>query len=219
MDSQFRFKNNTRVKLRSVDPTFYMGMAKTGNEGWIIKHRVDKFGLPEVYIRWDTDHWAYNEQPDCWTYEDHFDLAQMEENVAQEDDKKSNVTPEDIARLKQIIARYEGGPSETEMAMNQSPEQLSELDLLSDELDEAHANQMEKSQRIVQDAEAFFTVAVHRGQHADAPMGELVIHTAGSSQSPETDALLGAQLSSMAATFHNETALMNIRFLTDVGEE
>ena len=216
MDSNFKFTDNTRVKLRPVDPTFYSGMAKTGNEGWIIKHRVDKFGLPEVFIRWDPDHWAYNEQPDCWTYEEHFDLAEAEkvEKMAQDDNKK--LTPEDIARLKRFINRYERGDED---AANQAPEQLSEVQVLTDQLDERHAEQITKSQKIVEGAEAFFTVSIHRGEHPDAPMGELRIHTAGSSQSPETDALLGAQLSTMAASFHNDTALMNIRFLTDVGDD
>lgn len=71
-----KFPDNTRVKLRDgVHPGFYQGRAYAGMEGWIRKHKSEDLGYQEVYIEWDRDHWSYNNTPDLWTWEDHFEKA------------------------------------------------------------------------------------------------------------------------------------------------
>ena len=77
--TEFKIPLKHRVKLRDgVDPSFYGGMAKVGNEGWVIARQRDRFGLPQIFIQWDPFHWAYNHQPDGWTFEEHFDLVGKE---------------------------------------------------------------------------------------------------------------------------------------------
>ena len=78
-----RFKINTRVRLREgIDPAFFDGLSRVGNEGWVRRRKRDRYGYPEVLIEWDADHWAYNGQPDCWTMEGQFEAA--EENDMKE---------------------------------------------------------------------------------------------------------------------------------------
>ncbi len=90
-----RFKPNTRVKLRDgIDPTFYNGYSRVGNEGWIRKRKLDKHGYPQVFIEWDRNHWAYNGQQDGWTWENHFDSVggeDMGETPKQEPEFEENV--------------------------------------------------------------------------------------------------------------------------------
>jgi hypothetical protein len=86
-EPQQRFKANTRVRLREgVDPGFYNGFSRVGNEGWVRKRKLDKYGYPQVLVEWDKDHWAYNGQPDGWTWEGHFEIAE-DANMSETPDK------------------------------------------------------------------------------------------------------------------------------------
>lgn len=81
----FHIPRNRRVRLRNtVDPAVYGDFACVGNEGWVEDRREDRFGLPEVLIKWDTNHWAYNGVPDCWTFEEHFELVEDNMNKQQQ---------------------------------------------------------------------------------------------------------------------------------------
>ena len=86
-EPQQRFKANARVRLREgVDPGFYNGFSRVGNEGWVRKRKLDKYGYPQVLVEWDKDHWAYNGQPDGWTWEGHFEIAE-DANMSETPDK------------------------------------------------------------------------------------------------------------------------------------
>lgn len=72
-----QFPIGTRIRLKDgVDPSFYDGFSRVGNEGWVRKAKRDRYGYPEVYVEFDRDHWAYNGQPDCWTMEGQFEAAE-----------------------------------------------------------------------------------------------------------------------------------------------
>lgn len=74
--AEYRLPINSRVRLRDgIDPQLYKGLSCTGNEGWVRNHR-DDLGYPQVLVEWDRDHWSYNGAPNCWTYEEHFDLIE-----------------------------------------------------------------------------------------------------------------------------------------------
>ncbi len=85
MENKPRFAPNTRVRLKDgVDPDFYDGFSRTGNEGWVRKTKHDSYGYPRVFIQWDKDHWAYNGQEDTWTWEGHFEMAQEHDSLEDE---------------------------------------------------------------------------------------------------------------------------------------
>lgn len=44
----------------------------TGGSLGVVKAKRDDEGFPMVYIEWDKAHWRYAGEPDCWTYEEHF---------------------------------------------------------------------------------------------------------------------------------------------------
>lgn len=72
-----QFPDNARVKIRdNVHSGFYGGYGLPGNVGWIREHREEKYGYHQVLVEWDKDHWAYNGQPDGWTWEGHFEQAE-----------------------------------------------------------------------------------------------------------------------------------------------
>src|SRR5271170_1972050 len=77
MVTTYRLPIDSRVRLRDgIDPSLYKGFSCTGNEGWVRDHRADEHGYPQVMVEWDHDHWAYNGAPNCWTWENHFDLVE-----------------------------------------------------------------------------------------------------------------------------------------------
>jgi hypothetical protein len=199
-----RISDNSRVRLRGlVDPTFYEGMAKTGNEGWVRKHRIDRNGLPEVWVEWDREHWADNMQPNRWTFEEHFDVVEEGSAMAEDND----ITPEDMKLFLQFRQMMQG----QEKSVAPDPEVI---DLEANH--QAHfVAQKERATELMNEAEAFFYIGVSRQVDGESsPRGALVVGTAGDSLSPETDLVLGMQLSAFAARFHDEAALMLIQHLT-----
>jgi hypothetical protein len=202
-----KISDNSRVRLRGlVDPTFYEGMAKTGNEGWVRKHRTDRNGLPEVWIEWDREHWADNMQPDRWTFEEHFDVVK-EGRMADE------ITPEDMKLFLQFREMMQGQEA---VAVDSEPE-VTDLEA---EHQAYFVAQRERATEIMANAEAFFCIGVQRQTGGEqARQGALVVGTAGDSLSPETDLVLGMQLSTFASRFHDEAALMLIHDLTSDGDD
>ncbi len=99
MDATHRLPLNSRVRLRDgIDPALYNGFTCTGNEGWIRNQRDDEAGYSHVLIEWDHDHWAYNGAPNCWTWEDHFDLVEEPKMPEMPQDPQETSTPEEALR-------------------------------------------------------------------------------------------------------------------------
>ncbi len=82
-----RFVEGQRVRLRDgVNPEFYGGMSCTGNEGWVKATQLDeRYGYPKIFVEWDKDHWAYNQAPDTWTWEGHFEEVDMPDENNEKD--------------------------------------------------------------------------------------------------------------------------------------
>jgi len=102
-----RFPANTRVRLREgVDPGFYGGYSRVGSEGWVRRRKKDKYGYPQVLIEWDKDHWAYNGQEDCWTWEGHFEAVDetQETQMPEQDDKPQPTSDDEFKAHIQAIA-------------------------------------------------------------------------------------------------------------------
>lgn len=193
---QARYQDGTRVRLRGeVDPTFYAGLAKVGNEGWITSHRTDRNGLPECYIQWDRLHWADNRQPNGWTYEEHFDL--VKEPVT------DTPTPEQLAHLWTTMKAIFVGDTPGPPVEPQADDKVAQ-----------YQESAKEAAAAVEDAEAFITITVSRDPDEAAPDGRMGVSMFGFSISPETEAVLGMQLAQAAAKFHQDAALLNIKHFT-----
>lgn len=156
--TDFRIPLNSRVSLRDgLDPNLYNGFGVVGSQGWIKKHKVDEFGYPHVYIQWDKDHWAYNGAPDGWTWEDHFNVVEV--------NMKDNKDKELATRLLDMLREYS---SEDEEVTS----------------DEDAAEDFVQAQQMLEDADSFVLVTAHRmrdgvrlrgANHFDSTESELVI--------------------------------------------
>jgi hypothetical protein len=85
-----QFPVGTRVRLRDgVDPGFYNGFSRVGNEGWVRKRKLDRFQYPQIYVEWDRlNDWSYNGAEDGWTWQGHFEA--VEENQMAEAAQPNN---------------------------------------------------------------------------------------------------------------------------------
>ncbi len=120
-----RFKINTRVRLRGgVDPNFFGGLSRTGQEGWIKRRKRDRYGYPEVLIEWDKDFWAYNGQPDCWTMEGQFEA--VEESMSQESEEYNASRDEKVRALTETFIRSLFGALGVEEEQVSAPEEPEE---------------------------------------------------------------------------------------------
>jgi hypothetical protein len=95
-----RFSVNTRVRLKDgVDPGFYEGFTRVGQEGWVRKRRLERYGYPQIYVEWDKDAWSFNGQPDGWGWEGQFEAVEGYE-MAEPDD---NIQPEEQPDFESVV--------------------------------------------------------------------------------------------------------------------
>ncbi len=190
-----RFKINTRVRLREgVDPAFFNGYSRVGNEGWIRRRKRDRYGYPEVLVEWDKDHWAYNGQPDCWSMEGQFEAA--EENDVSQLDPNQNRNEQVRDLTEKFITALFGTLGVTEEA--QAPEEEQQIDSAQWEALAAGASDA------VQNAPAYIVIALEYLQKEDAPPMIIprVFHAA---KEPEYKLIMQSQLAHVLASMQDET--------------
>ena len=208
---EYRFPEKSRVRLRDgIDPQFYNGLAKVGNEGVITGHRRDKLGFPEIYIKWDREHWAYNHQPDCWTYEDHFEL--VEEPEVDDKDKREmfqQAMSGFADQMAKLMGMADAEPqAEPKVEVQSDPED----DLPFANREERFNAQRDRAIELLKQegTESFVVTAIRRRPHPDALEGELRAGVAHDSLSPEAELANGAQLAALAAQFHEAAAILQL---------
>jgi hypothetical protein len=193
--TEFRFQKGDRIRLRDgVDPGFYEGMAKVGNVGVVTDRRRDRFGLPEVYVKWDRNHWAYNRQPDRWTFEDHFDL---EERPVSDHPSRADMARKAAADFAETMAKLFAEP-------DQDPESQASLPVeQGPDADEAAARSeaIQQAASAMVEAEGFVTIVVHRKPHPDLPFGALSTEVYADCATVESEAIINFQLARLNAKF------------------
>jgi hypothetical protein len=209
MDEAPRLPLKARVRLRDgLGTALYDGMAKVGNEGWITDRRSDRFGFPEVYIHWDQFHWAYNYQPDGWTFEDHFDIVKT---MADNNDIRKQISDMAAGFAKLAESLDDGPPDAFPEAEAEAPE-----DTQSDfATDEAYDQSIAKAVKTLQASEAFMLVAINREPHPMVKEGMLKPSVVGNAKTADTQVVVGMQLSQLAAGYHHDAALSLIGTMGD----
>lgn len=185
-----RFSDNTRVKLKDdIEPDFYNGYGRVGNEGWITKHQRDPHGYPMVYIQWDKDHWAYNGAPDKWTWEDHFDL--VKEPMSQS--SKADSIRELVAAFgEQLAAVVDDGPVEAQVVEDTDPE-------FEEVVKSAFASASE--------SEGFILVTL-KDNVEDEALEPLIFHA---SKDEKASLLLQLQLAQLTVSFQQRLVMAKLR--------
>lgn len=208
--TEFLFAVGDRVKLRDgIDPSFYEGMSKVGNEGWVTAHRRDRFGLPEVYVRWDPNHWAYNRQRDGWTYQEHFDPVKEQKSVSDKADQAREAALTFANQIASIFVQDDpGAPAAAVVEQRTAPTPMVG-DAAQDEVAE-YAQDIEKARTVALGSESFITLAITRKPDDRAPQGALHLEVVGNALTPEASALLGAHLSRIGADCHMTSATSHI---------
>lgn len=221
--TDYRFHKNDRVRLRAVvDPSFYGGYACVGNEGWIRKRRRDtRFGLPEVYIEWDKNHWTYNGAENRWTFEDHFDL--VEESMPDNNDELMKSFAAFLESREQAAEapkkKKSTGPNERiQGIMDRYRQSLADTDSDEEEADETeadeYANAIVAANEILGECEGFILVGVARKQIPEAPQGVLIPLMFNYSTTPESEVLALASIATHVAQAHQDLAAQTIAYLT-----
>src|ERR1700689_3762293 len=113
MEVQCKFQEGGRVRIKdNIDPFNYGGMTTIGNEGTIAAIQEDRFGLPQVFIQWDKNHWTYNGAPDGWTFEDHFDIVESTMTEPSKQELAKQLGQQFVEGLTNLFAETEDKPSQ-----------------------------------------------------------------------------------------------------------
>lgn len=220
----FHFPERSRVRLKDgINPEFYNGLAKVGNVGVITGHRRDKLGFPEIFIKWDQEHWAYNQQSDCWTYENHFELVEVPKV---NDKEKREILAQAASAFADQMAKVIGLPETSQNASTESvPENMADPRLVNSSYEdppyanreERYAAQRDRAIELLRQegTESFVVTTIRRRSHPDALEGELLSSAAHDSLSPEAELANGAQLASLAAQFHEGAVILQLYTLAD----
>lgn len=216
--TDYQFNEGDRVRLRgSVDSSFYGGYACVGNEGKITKRRKDPYDLPQVFIEWDTNHWSYNGAPNCWTFEEHFDLVGKNEEMDMADKPdKENDTEDLLAKFSEFLAlesKSEPEPTPEPVEENFDLRLKDLLERLRDsevDPDAEYKEATEAAIRLMNECEGFFIVGVIREQTPKAPGGLLAPIALGYSKSDEVELLTMSSAAEYSARAHQSLAVQVI---------
>src|SRR5665213_739911 len=188
--TEYKFQQGDRVRLRPVvDASFYGGYACIGNEGVITQRRKDNNDLPMVFVEWDRNHWTYNNAPNCWTFEDHFDL--VEATMPEKNNEDA------LAQFKAFQAWQEAQNKGPERSPDLTPKHP--LDLFGaieesdpvpeDNLDVEYVEALQSAFEVLKDCESFLVVGVSHKNHSQATGGMLMPFALGYSKTKEAEAL------------------------------
>lgn len=210
--TEFLFPENARVRLKGAYTDAYGGYACAGNEGWVRKNERDKFGLPKVWVEWDTNHWAYNGVADGWTFQDHFELAEEVEQVSEPTDSDQL-----IAAMAELLASHQAQKVQKSERFREAAEEQARLDLAAaQESAPPGPSQSEFEAAVAEIArelatcEAFVVTGVAREGHHAAPKGVLRPFAYRLAKAEDAEVVCDAQLSRLAAQAHLDLALARL---------
>lgn len=208
-----RFRQGARVRLKdTVDPSIYGDFACVGNEGIVMDVGEDRFGLPEVLVKWDPNHWAYNGIRDCWTFEEHFELVEDSQM-----DKKDEFIKMLAQGLNDLLTDGEETPKVTESKSEHTPDSLKNRFLQAAERLNAPPDKDDEFTRAVETAtaklagsDAFIIVGVEKHDSSHAPEGIMEPYALGFSKDVQGDLVVTAYMSKVAAQAHQALALQTL---------
>lgn len=215
-----RFPANTRVRLREgVDSGFYGGFSRVGCEGWVRRRKLDRYGYPQILVEWDKDHWAYNGQEDCWTWEGHFEAVgdismpeqpQQPKSQVPDDDEKFKALMRDISETfvkntYDAIAAYRGETSPVGHEADPEPEQPKATAETKPEIkEEDWETLVNEATKLLGKSPAYVLVALDRVTAEGQPT-MIVPRVFHASRDPEYGLVIQSQLAALLAGFTEQT--------------
>jgi hypothetical protein len=198
-----RFHVNSRVKLRDgVDPSFYGGFSRTGNEGWVRKIQIDKLGYPHILVEWDKNHWSYNGAPDTWTWQDHFD--EVEEIMDNKKQEEIDVLKNDFeTKIAEIIGGIEGINGDVQKAV-------------AVDLEEGWNERLREVHQVLKNTRAYIVVAIDERENDISFISPCVFYDA---QDEALGLICQAQLSQVNQEFHGEAVAKRLAELNVYNED
>lgn len=214
--TDFEFDKWDRVRLRdTVDPSFYGNFGCSGNEGWIADRRVDaRFGLPEVYIKWDKNHWTYNGAPDRWTFQEHFELVNEEEldmSDTNDQPQKKNEQSEQFKQFQAFLKSRGGGTGGKAPQRPQEPRSTPNVD-------KAYSQATDEVHELLNACEGFVVIGVTRRDHPEAEKGVLIPVAMTYAKNPESALLATSSASKYASEAHQQLVIETIAALSEKDE-
>lgn len=196
-----RFKINTRVRLRGgVDPIFFNGYGRAGQEGWVRKRKRDRYGYPEVLVEWDRNHWADNQQPNCWSMEGQFEAVEdsMSEAVNPNESREEQIrgiTEKFISALFGTL-----GVDQEEAEQDRAEEEPSE-DLDPEQWDTLAAAAADS----VRQAPAYVVIALEHLQVIDGAPPMIIPRVFHAAREPDLKLITQSHLAHVLASMQDET--------------
>jgi hypothetical protein len=140
------YKAGSRVRLRpGFDQVYPMSFA--GAEALIEKFTIDPERFERILVKWDRNHYRYNNEKDMWTYASHFEVIAPPDIVEEPipDDEPIVVGGQEVADPELLRRLLQG-------AGVAPPEQVEEID--------NYANLLQKTIEILTTGAAFMVVTV-----------------------------------------------------------
>jgi hypothetical protein len=213
---EWRLESGDHVRLREEVADIYVA-AYAGAEGWVRNRMIDRMGnFKMVFVQWDRDHWLTNDQQDMWTYEDHFDkIEEEDEPVAEAPDKS------DVAKALNVLASALGVEDANKGAENTDKDAEERAVEVTPENFQQFEAVLERAIEIARHSDAFLIATVEK---EDAPEGSgadfvLAPHIYSYALSPESAVLLDAQLSEITSASHQGLAMQELRRILDKPSE
>ena len=149
-----------------------------------------------VFVEWDRDHWAYNDEPNQWTFESHFEIIEEGSTVS----KKSS---DDILRgIAGLIGEYlsdvDNDQGKTQESTAPTPDTADSPDEFIETIGNAHERATE--------ADAFILISINE-ERDQAGNDIMVPYVYSSHRNDIAGVLLHAQVAAFAAAAHREAAL------------
>ncbi len=199
-----QFPVGTRVRLKDdIDPSFYNGFGRVGNEGWIRKRKKDKYGYGQVFIEWDQNAWSYNGTENGWTHENHFEAV--------EESKMDKLTPQknqkDLEnKVKEIAENFVKTIFDTMVApVDQIEAQTAEPDQEEQTDDpEKWENLVAQARESLADAPAYLVIALESMEIPGAP-SVIIPRVFYGSRESEYALIVQSQLAHVLASLQDAT--------------
>lgn len=151
-------------------------LAYVGSLATIKDFMIDEYGYPKVWVEWDQDDWRFNNEPDQWTYPEHFEVIRP---------------PVSIEQMARNVVREISEPCpHCGESHPQDPEIAKYMDTITEAFDDASGS------------EAFLLVAITQVDAGD--YDELVPVITTATWSDEATEILNATLSQISRTAHNK---------------
>lgn len=190
----------SKIQLKEEFASIYP-RAESGATGWVVDSKRDEVDYEFIRVRWDQDDWRTDNEQEGWTFPQHFD-------VIEEQQQPESLDPNGIVeRTFQLI--------QDNMNHDAQPDITAQI--------EEYVNTLMQAHEQASDAEAFLMVTVKKhydenyDPNRDSPI--YVPEVTISSQNPEAESVIKLHILQLAMSLHQEMMFQQQVFFEDLNED